>query len=87
MRINIVHMGFFYSGGGEGLLSQEGRDSAETRRFFLGDSEVFGPGALVIERLILKKLCSKRNVNYENVKDNEFQSAVKEVKKRSTGPM
>ena len=42
---------------------------------------------MVIERLILKKLCSKLNVNYENVKDNEFKSAVKEVKKRSTGPM
>lgn len=79
-------MGFFYAAAEKDYSLK--KDAIPQRlRFFLGDSEVFGPGALVIERLILKKLCSKLNVNYENVKDNEFQSAVKEVKKRSTGPM
>ena len=56
MRINIVHMGFFYSGGGEGLLSQEGRDSA--------DSEIFprGFGSLRTGRIGYRETNSEETV-------------------------
>lgn len=49
-------MGFFYSGGGEGLLSQEGRDSA--------DSEIFprGFGSLRTGRIGYRETNSEETV-------------------------
>jgi len=43
--------------------------------------KIFGSGGPVIEKLILKRLCQKLNVNYESVKDKEFQAAVEETMK------
>jgi len=47
--------------------------------------KIFGQGSLVIQRLILRKLCAKLNVNYESVKDREFQVAVGEIRNRQAG--
>lgn len=47
---------------------------------------IFGSGGPVIEKLILKRLCEELSVDYENVKEKEFQAAAEELKRRSAGP-
>ena len=49
--------------------------------------KTFGSGGPVIEKLILRRLCEKLSVDYENVKEKEFQAAAEELKRRSAGPM
>jgi len=49
--------------------------------------KIFGSGGLVIEKLILRRLCEKLNVNYGSVRYKGFQAAVEEVRERSAGPM
>jgi len=48
--------------------------------------KVFGMGGLVMEELILKKLCEKLNVYYESVKNSEFHVAIEKAKKSLAGP-
>ena len=47
---------------------------------------IFGLGGIVMEELILKRLCEKLNVNYESVKDNEFHVAIEKTKKSLACP-
>lgn len=54
--------------------------------FSTATRKIFGMGEPVMEKLILKRLCQKLNVNYESVKGREFQVAVEEIRKRSGGP-
>jgi protein-arginine kinase activator protein McsA len=42
---------------------------------------IFGVGASVLEKLILKRLCEKCNISYENLKDEAFQVAIQEVRR------
>ena len=46
--------------------------------------DIFKLGSRVIDGLVLKTLCDKLNVDYALVKDMELQTAIEEIKRRST---
>jgi hypothetical protein len=48
--------------------------------------EIFRLGARVIESLILKTLCEQLDIDYSILKDMEFQTAIEEIRMRTTIP-
>lgn len=47
--------------------------------------KIFGEGGLVLEKLILTKLCERLQVGYGRVEGMNFASAVEELRKLSAG--
>jgi hypothetical protein len=52
--------------------------------FTVAIRDIFKLGSRVIDGLVLKTLCDKLNVDYGLVKDMELQTAIEEIKRRST---
>ncbi len=48
--------------------------------FAKGLEKIFGAGASVLERLIMRSLCSKLGLEYEDLEDRPFADYVKHVK-------
>jgi hypothetical protein len=44
--------------------------------------KIFGPGALYLENLIVKRLCEKLGLEFENVESSGFLECVNNVKRR-----
>ena len=44
--------------------------------------KIFGPGALYLEKLIVKRLYEKLGLKFENVESRDFLECVDQVKKR-----
>jgi len=55
--------------------------------FSMAIRKIFGLNGPVMEELILRRLCERLDVDYENVKDNQFEVAVEKLRKRSAGLM
>ena len=48
--------------------------------------KIFGEGGLVLEKLMLTKLCERLQVSRGRIEGMDFASAVEELRKLSTGP-
>lgn len=55
--------------------------------FCLAIRKIFGSGGPVIEKLILRRLCDKLNLDYQDVKDSTLQIAVEKIQERRARPM
>ncbi|MCW4005172.1 MAG: hypothetical protein NWF04_01030 [Candidatus Bathyarchaeota archaeon] len=51
--------------------------------FSLALQSIFGVGGRSIETMILKSLCLKYGINYDDLKHTEFLGAIKEIKQKT----
>ena len=72
------HMIFFHLDKGYSIKKHEIPKKPEA--FAKGLEKIFGAGASVLEKLIVKSLCSKLGLNYEDVESRPFADYVKYVK-------